>query len=195
MTDDPPFHVLHRTGEDAVVVVHDDMTVAAIYGYRNDGLPLVEVELHVQRRCDLGDVFLVDDCDCRARLDHALLRLDRPGRTAPGVLVYVERDEAGVYDAVASTLRDLGVERVRPLSYSVAEALALRDRGLTVLHGLNPPVEPASTSDEPPIVAYLPRDWPRHVGDVVSAQPRGAAGVAEAMRLLVDDWVHAAATS
>lgn len=209
MTDDMPIHVLHRRdADDLVVVTYDDDVVATVYGYPDEGAPLVEVELHVQRRCDLGDVFLVDDCGCRARLDRALGQLDRPDRVAPGVLVYVEHDDLSIYEGVAAVLRRLGVERVRLLDHAVAEAVILRGHRFTVLHGLNEPVtpiasvtSPSSTSsdvDDHPIVAYLPRDWPRQL-DRLLVDLDVSPGSHDAVRALacrvVDGWVLAAATS
>ena len=192
MTDDLPSHVLHRTGEDAVVVVYDDETVAAVYGYRNDGLPLGEVELHVQRRCDLGDVFLLTDCGCRPRLDRVLDRLDQSDRDVPGVLVYVERDDVTSYDAVAVVLRRLGVDRVRLLEYSVAEAAALRERGFAVAHGLEVmTASPPAPTDDAPIPALLPRDWPRQLDEFLDAMSASPA-VRQAAYAFVDGWVLAA---
>lgn len=135
VADTTPYHVLHRTGEAAVAVVLDDETVALVFGYpTNRSRPLGDVALHVQRRCVLADVFAATDCGCRDRLRSALDRFDRDDRPTPAVVIYVDRDDATVYDDVSTLLTRLGVAAVRLVDYTVAEAVALRERGWTIQH-------------------------------------------------------------
>jgi 3,4-dihydroxy 2-butanone 4-phosphate synthase/GTP cyclohydrolase II len=102
--------------------------------------PEEPVLVGVHRACLAGDVFGATGCECGARLDAALARLEAAGR---GVLLYLDHRGPGAlrgHGLAARILRDLGLSRVRLLGGDAARIAWPRACGVEVVECV--PLEP-----------------------------------------------------